>query len=88
MIKEQDADLVQAGQVNGSRAVVKDLDTEKAFIRFFGRKRQLKASFIPLAFQGTDLSVNFPSQVLILLVLFRRRVCLSALPALFLRGFP
>ena len=75
MIKEQDADLVQAGQVHGSGAVVKDLDAEKTLIRLLGRKRQLKASFIPLAFQGADLSVNFPSQVLILL-------------ALFLRGFP
>jgi len=88
MIKEQDADLIQAGQVHRSGAVVKDLDAEKAFIRLFRRKRQLKTPFIPLAFQGTDLSVNFPSQVLILLALFRRRVCLSALPALFLRGFP
>ena len=98
MVKEQDADFVEAGQVHGSGAVVKDLDAEKALIRFFGRKRQLKASFIPLAFQGADLSVNFPSQVLILFVLFRRRVCLfalfrqrvclPALPALLLRGFP
>lgn len=88
MVKEQDSDLVQAGQVHGSGAVVKDLDTEKALIRLFGRKRQLKASFIPLAFQGADVSVNFPSQVLILFALFRRRVCLSALPALFLWGFP
>lgn len=88
MVKEQDSDLIQAGQVHGSGAVVKDLDAEKALIRFFGRKRQLKASLIPLAFQGADLSVNFPSQVLVLFVLFRWRVCLTALPALFLRGFP
>ena len=91
MIKEQDADLVQAGQVHGSGTVVKNLDAEKAFIRLLGRKRQLKASFISLAFQGADLSVNFPSQVLILFVLLRQRVCLPALPALFLsalRGFP
>lgn len=88
MVKEQDSNFIEAGQVNGSGAVVKDFDAEKALIRLFGRKRQLKASFIPLAFQGADLSVNFPPQVLILLVLFRRRVCLPALPALFLRGFP
>lgn len=88
MIKEQDSNFVQAGQVHGSGAVVKDFDAEKALIRLFGRKRQLKASFIPFALDGADLSVNFPSQVLILLALFRRRVCLPALPALFLRGFP
>ena len=88
MIKEQDANLIQAGQVHGSGAVVKNLDAEKAFIRLFGRKRQLKAPLVSFTFQGTDLSVNFPSQVLILLALFRRRVCLPALPALFLRGFP
>ena len=88
VIKEQDSDLVQTGQVHRSGAVVKDLDAEKAFIRLFGRKRQLKASLIPFAFQGADVSVNFPSQVLILFVPFRRRVCLPALPALFLRGFP
>ena len=87
MIKEQDANLIQAGQVHGSGAVVKNLDAEKAFIRLFGRKRQLKAPLVSFTFQGTDLSVNFPSQVLILLALFRRRVC-PALPALSLRRFP
>lgn len=88
VVKKQDADLVEAGQVHGSGAVIKDLDAEKALVRLLGRKRQLKASFIPLAFQGADISVNFPSQVLVLSALFRRRVCLPALPALFLRGFP
>lgn len=85
MVKEQDSNFIEAGQVHGSGAVVEDLDSEKALIRFLGRKRQLKASFIPLAFQGADVSVNFPSQVLILFALFRRQVWL---PALFLRGFP
>lgn len=88
MIKEQDADLIQTVQVDSSGAVVKDLDTEKALIRLFGRKRQFEPPLVPFAFQGTDVSVNFPSQVLILFVLFRRRVCLPALFALFLRGFP
>lgn len=88
MIKEQDADFIQAGQVYGSGAVVKDLNAEKALIRFLGRKRQLKAPLVSFTFQGADLSVNFPSQVLILFALFRRRVCLPALPVLFLRGFP
>ena len=102
MIKEQDPDLIETGQVHRSGAVVEDLDAEKALIRLFGRKRQLKASFIPLTFQGADLSVNFPSQILIVLsALFRQQVCLPALchwrvclpvlrilPALFLRGFP
>jgi len=88
VVEQQDADLVQAGQVHGSGAVVKDLDAEKSLIRFLGRKRQLKAPLVSFTFQGTDLSVNFPSQVLILSALFRRRVCLPALPALFLWGFP
>ena len=88
MVKEQDPNFIEAGQVHRSGAVVEDLDAEKSFIRLLGRKRQLKASFVPFAFQGTDLPVNFPSQVLILFALFRRRVCLPALPDLFLRGFP
>jgi len=88
MIKEQDSNFVQAGQVNGSRAVVKDLDAKKTLIRFLGRKRQLKAPLVSFTFQGADVSVNFPSQVLILFALFRRLVCLTALPVLFLRGFP
>ena len=36
MVKEQDSDLVQAGQVHGSGAVVEDFSAEKALIRLFG----------------------------------------------------
>lgn len=85
MVKEQDADVIETVQVDRAGAVVEDLDAKKALIRLFGRKRQLKASFVPLTFQGADVSVNFPSQVLVLSALLRRRVCLSVL---FLRGFP